>query len=145
MPWCSWLFGQPYVYLMNYQNNAIFTVHCQFSSPFRWTLQSLFLFRCIWQTPSWMECTMCLHEIMCHLCQHWISISGIKSTVFNEICKLSDTTTMVMNTLRFFFVGLFSFLSKLPFQGQFTCFASWFNTSCSAIVCFLSLLSVIFQ
>lgn len=35
---------------------------------------------------------MCLHEIKCHLCQHGISISGIKWTVSKEICRLSGTT-----------------------------------------------------
>lgn len=45
---------------------------------------------------------------MCHLCQHWISISGIKWTVSNEIYKLSGTTTMVMEAHCEVFFSFFS-------------------------------------
>lgn len=81
------------------------------TEPFKAPGLFLFLFSCIWPTPFWTWCTVCLHEIMCHLCQRWISISGIKWAVSNEICKLSGTATMIMEALGEF-IYLFILLKK---------------------------------
>lgn len=110
--WYSWLLFYPCGVL-----NQFYIYSASFNSTFCAAEPLKVYFYFVVFAKLFTESTICTrrsHEIMCHLCQHWISIPGIKWGVSNEICKHSGTTTMANGETQgdFFFYVLS--LLKLP-------------------------------